>query len=195
MDWLSFSADGANGKSIEIKGIQGLQEMIFTLITALIWSRSLSVLAVFTTYVFRVDAVHQVSVRIEQLDGTNTITTVPEAVVASGAVGRFVIDKEHIFFLTGDIRDHAAGRAALLDMPDDLRFGLPTVEIRMDEGPCLGEIEFVRRPLIPESRQEFARKGQRTDFRPPATDVEHTVRQFLTGDFTGKVVRRQPNPG
>ena len=62
--------------------------MIFTLIKALIWSRSLSVLAVFTTYVFRVDAVHQVSVRIEQLDGTNTITTVPETVVATGAVGR-----------------------------------------------------------------------------------------------------------
>ena len=62
--------------------------MIFTLIKALIWSRSPSVLAVFTTNVFRVDTIHHVSVRIEQLDGTNTITTVPETVVATGAVGR-----------------------------------------------------------------------------------------------------------
>lgn len=64
------------------------------------------VFAVFAADILGVDTIYQIAVMIKELDGPDAITTIPKAVVAFGAVGRFVVHKEHVFLFAGDIRDH-----------------------------------------------------------------------------------------
>ena len=140
-------------------------------------------------------AVDEIAVGVEELDGADAGAAVPEAAVTSGAIGRLVVDEEHFTFLAGDVGDHTAGGAALLDVPDDLAVGLAAVEVSMDAGPGLGEVEFVGLAFVPEGGEELAGQGQGPDLGPPAADVEDAVCQFLTRYLTGKVIRGEPYPG
>ena len=64
------------------------------------------VFTVFAADILGVDTIYWIALMIKELDGSDAITTIPKAVVAFGAVGRFVVHKEHVFLFAGDIRDH-----------------------------------------------------------------------------------------
>jgi hypothetical protein len=135
-----------------------------------------------------VNKIDEFAMWVEELDSADAVAAVPEAGVTAGAIWGFVVHQEHVLFLAGDVRDHAAGSAALLNVPDDLRVGFPTVEVRIDERPSLGEIELIGRSFVPEGRQKLAREGQRADLGPPAADVENAVHELLARNFAGQVV-------
>ena len=141
------------------------------------------------------DAVDEVAVTVEQLDGAHAVPAVPQALVPFRPVRGFVVHQEHVFFLAGHIRNHPAGAAPLFHMPDNLRRGFLAVELRMDPRPRLGKVEFVRRPFVPEGGQKFAGECQRADLGPAATDVEDAVFQLLSCQLAGEIVGGEPDPG
>ena len=97
-------------------------------------------------------AVYEVSMAVVELYSPDAVPTVPQALVALGTVRGFVINKEHVFLLAGDVRNHPPGAASLLYVPDNLIISLPTVEGRTDACPGLGEVELVRLSFVPEGR-------------------------------------------
>ena len=125
------------------------------------------------------DSVYQPAPGVEQLDGPHAVPAVPETFVSLLSIRRLIVHQQHVFLLAGDIRDHPAGAAALLHVPDDLRVGLAAVELRADPRPGLGEVELIGLPLVPESGEKFAGESQVADLRPAAADVEDAVGELL----------------
>ena len=90
-------------------------------------------------------------------------------------IRRLVADKEHVFFLTRYIRDHAVEPCPLLHVPDDLRVRLVALELRSTARPELREIELKITSFVPEVREQLTVQDKRTYFRSATSDVEHAV--------------------
>ena len=96
-----------------------------------------------------------------------------------GAIRRLVADKEHVFFLTGDIGDHSVEPCSLLDVPDDLRVGLTTLELRATSSPELREVELEVPSFVPEVRKQLAIEDERSDFGSSPSDIKDAVGHFF----------------
>ena len=119
---------------------------------------------------------------------------VPEAGVAFIAVGRFVVDEEHVGFAAGDVDDHFGTEGGLDDVPDDVGVGFAAIEVSTAAGPEFAEVEFVVLAFVVELAEKFAAEGDAEGLRIAAADFENAVVQALAGGFADEVVRRKPDP-
>ena len=63
------------------------------------------VFSVFAANAICMDAVHQIAMAVEELDGADAVPAIPEPVMAFGAVRGFIVHQQHVLFLAGDIGD------------------------------------------------------------------------------------------
>ena len=94
---------------------------------------------IFTVFAADIIGTQAVNESTATIDSHRALTsaTVPKTLMTMGTVRRLVADKEHVFFLTGDIGDHSVEPCSLLDVPDDLRVRLTTLELRATSSPEL----------------------------------------------------------
>ena len=94
------------------------------------------ILSIFTSHVFADNLINEFFATVE-LDGAPSVSAVPQTVMQLLSARSLVIHKKHVFFLTGNIRDHSVSPCLLFYMPNDLRVGFLRVEFRACKGPEL----------------------------------------------------------
>lgn len=67
-------------------------------------------------------------------------------------IGGLVVYQKHIFFLTGNIRNHTVKKVLLLHMPDYIGIGFLGMELCPGKGPKLREVELITLSFISECR-------------------------------------------
>ena len=72
------------------------------------------------------------------------------------AIGRFVVDEQHLLLVACDFHFHFGTEGGLRDLPKDLGVGFGAVKEGAASGPEFAEIEFVIPAFIIELAQKFA---------------------------------------
>ena len=110
------------------------------------------------------------------------------------AIGCFVIDEDHVFLFAGEVDNHAVPPGLLLDVPNNLRFGLMAIELRAAEGPEFREIEFVAFPFVIDGAEELPLQGDGADFRAAATDIKDGVFKPFSALTAHEMIGGKPHP-
>ena len=109
------------------------------------------ILPIFTAHVSAIDIINKLLTSVE-LYATLSITTVKKTIMPLFSIGGLVVYQKHIFFLTGNIRNHTVKEVLLLHMPDYIGIGFLGMELCPGEGPELREVELIALSFVPECR-------------------------------------------